>query len=292
MKEKYLIVSADDLGITEPVTDGIFVAHRDGIVTSTSLVVNMSDSERAARLAGQTPSLDVGLHLNITEGKPILSPGEVRTLVNGSGDFYPKDEMIPRIKRFKVNPHHMEAEFAAQIDRIQELGICPTHLDSHHHVHIYPLSAWVFKRIALKFGVRKVRMTRYYMTQDPKDRRTDTKPPFYRRRSVIASKNILKTLIHKTLWRNLICPKYSIITPILSSTVDALSILAKWVQLLSGLPEGVCEATSHPSLDSGGALHPDPFSKLRAWELEALTSPEVKKTIHDSNVRLMNFRDL
>jgi len=140
--------------------------------------------------------------------------------------------------------------------------------------------------------VRKVRMTRYYMTPDSKDGRRDTNPPYYRRRSVIASKNILKTLIHRTLWRNLTCPKYSIITPILSSTVDALSISAKWVQLLSGLPEGVCEATSHPSLDSGGALSLSQFSKLRAWELEALTSPEIKKTIRDSNVRLMSFRDL
>ena len=292
MKEKYLIVSADDIGISEPVTDGILMAHREGIVTSTSLMVNTGDSERAACLAGQTPSLDVGLHLNITEGKPILSPRDVPTLVNESGEFLTKTEMISRIKRFRVNPHHMEAEFTAQMERIQALGVSPTHLDSHHHVHIYPLSAWVFKKIAMKFEVRKVRMTRYYMTHGPKDVKMDTNPPYYRRRSVIASKNILKMLIHRTLWRNLVCPKYSIITPILSSTVDSLSILAKWVQLLSGLPDGVCEVTSHPSLDSGDPLHPHPFSNLRAWELQALTSPEIKKTIRDSNVRLMSFRDL
>ena len=292
MKEKYLIVSADDFGISEPVTDGILMAHLEGIVTSTSLVVNTADSERAASLARQTPSLDVGLHLNITEGKPILSPRDVPTLVDESGEFLTKTEMISRIKRLRVNPRHMEAEFSAQMKKILESGLRPTHLDSHHHIHIYPLSAWVFKGIAMRFGVRKARMTRYYMTPDSKDGRKDAKPPYYRRRSVIASKNILKTLIHKTLWRNLICPRYSIITPILSSTADALGILAKWVQLLSGLPEGVCEATSHPSLDSGGGLRPSPFGKLRAWELKALTSPEIMKTIRDSNVQLMSFREL
>src|SRR4030043_336716 len=87
MKRKMLIVNADDFGMSEEISDGIITAHLEGIVTSTSLMVNMPDAKRAVRLAQQTPSLDVGMHLNMTEGHPVLPPEKVPTLVNNTGEF-------------------------------------------------------------------------------------------------------------------------------------------------------------------------------------------------------------
>src|SRR4030066_295788 len=101
MKKKMLIVNADDFGMSEEISDGIITAHLEGIVTSTSLMVNMPDAKRAVRLAQQTPSLDVGMHLNMTEGHPVLPPEKVPTLVNNTGEFL-SDKKIEHYKKLVI----------------------------------------------------------------------------------------------------------------------------------------------------------------------------------------------
>ncbi|MFV0394683.1 MAG: ChbG/HpnK family deacetylase [Coprobacillaceae bacterium] len=80
-----LIVRADDLGYTEGVTLGILAAHRDGIVTCTSLMVNMPYSKEAVRLAKQYPNLSLGLHVNVTNGKALADANKIPHLIDGNG---------------------------------------------------------------------------------------------------------------------------------------------------------------------------------------------------------------
>jgi predicted glycoside hydrolase/deacetylase ChbG (UPF0249 family) len=118
---RYLIVNADDFGACSGVNRGIAEAHRRGIVTSTSLMVEGSGAEEAAGLAAGCPELGVGLH----------------ALVDAAMD-----------------PFHCHRAIDAQLGRFEELvGRAPTHLDSHHHVHARPELLAVFRRVCRRRGI-------------------------------------------------------------------------------------------------------------------------------------------
>lgn len=288
MKKKRLIINADDFGMSKEISDGIIMTHLEGIVTSTSLMVNMPDAERAVYLAQQIPSLDVGIHLNITEGRPLLPPEKVSTIVNSYGKFLSNTELIPKLKKFMVNSHEIEAEFSAQVNKMLEVGIRPTHLDSHHHVHIYPTSALAFKRVAKRFGIRKFRAIRYYLPYFSNSDRLE----YYNKLAIVSLKNFYKLIIQKFLWHNMISPDYTIIISLLKPSSDSLDVQEQWVRLLKYLPNGVFDAGCHPGNESKYSRDKDSWSNRRKKELDALTSIAVKEIIARSNIELINFHAL
>ncbi|HEU5193820.1 MAG TPA: ChbG/HpnK family deacetylase [Methylomirabilota bacterium] len=126
-----LIVNADDFGLTHGVSAGILQAHRHGIVTSTTVLVT-ADVDRRQLDEARDSGLGLGLHVNFTLGKP-LTRG--RSLVDGSGRF----RRDPLRAAAGAEAAHARAEVEAQIERFEKLvGRLPTHLDSHHHVGLYP----------------------------------------------------------------------------------------------------------------------------------------------------------
>lgn len=112
--ERLLIVNADDFGFTRDVNAGIVEAHRDGILTSTTLMAKGAAFDDAVRLARETPTLDIGVHLELA--KSILwQRGRIRD------------------------------ELCAQMEKILAAGIAPSHLDTHKHTHLLP---WVLDSVA------------------------------------------------------------------------------------------------------------------------------------------------
>jgi predicted glycoside hydrolase/deacetylase ChbG (UPF0249 family) len=145
---RILIVNADDCNLTEGVTRGILETHQRGLVTSTTVMVNLPGLERTRDLLEAVPALDVGLHLNLTFGPPVLPPAPGASLVDASGRFV-RD---PPRQAQAADPRHIREELAAQAGRFQAVfGRRPSHLDSHHHVHRFPgvfeavldLAAWL-----------------------------------------------------------------------------------------------------------------------------------------------------
>lgn len=129
-----LIVNADDFGRTAGTNQGIVDAHRRGIVTSATLMVNQPAAEEAAALAREIPTLGVGIHINLTDGPPTLPPPLVPSLVNADGVF-PK--VVERLE--SADPVEVQSEIRAQIRRFALLmGRLPTHIDGHHHCHEVP----------------------------------------------------------------------------------------------------------------------------------------------------------
>ena len=146
---KKLIINADDFGETEGITNGIIDCHRDGVLTSTTLLVNMPFTEYAISRAARYPQLGVGIHLNITMGKPITA---VKTFVDENNEFVKVHNYKDRF--VEVDTQELETEWTAQIERFIELvGKKPTHLDSHHHVHMSPSHHAVVERLAKKYDV-------------------------------------------------------------------------------------------------------------------------------------------
>ena len=128
-----LIINADDYGRTPSVSRGIRYAHLNGIVTSTTCMMNMPSVVEDIEIALQeTPDLGLGVHLILTAGKPLLPPSKTSALTSPEGLFWNKTEFIDHLPG--IDPVAIKNEWRAQIEAFaRAAGKKPTHLDSHHH---------------------------------------------------------------------------------------------------------------------------------------------------------------
>lgn len=131
-----LIVNADDFGLTAGVNRAVEEAHRGGILTSTTVLVGGDAAEEAGAVARRCPELGIGLHVNLTQGRPLLDPARVRTLVDGEGLLDPR--LARRALLGRVDARHVFAEVAAQAERLHSFGVEPTHWDSHQGIAFWP----------------------------------------------------------------------------------------------------------------------------------------------------------
>jgi predicted glycoside hydrolase/deacetylase ChbG (UPF0249 family) len=153
-----LIVNADDFGISEAVNRGIVEAHERGIVTSTSIMATGLKFEHAVELARLHPSLAVGVHLVLTEHRPLIGPSAAASLVRSDGAFEPHlRQLLARRLRGRVSLAEVRRELDEQIRRVRSAGIAINHLDGHQHVHVLPGVAEVVAELAAAHGVSAVR---------------------------------------------------------------------------------------------------------------------------------------
>lgn len=133
---KKLIVNADDFGLSRGINYGIIEAHRHGLVTSTTAMMNAGAIEHAAQLSADFPSLDVGLHFVLSYGSPLSAmPSLTREGALGKWLWRIAEEG-------KLNDAEVAEELRQQYTRFVALfGRAPTHIDSHHHAHLIP-SVW------------------------------------------------------------------------------------------------------------------------------------------------------
>jgi predicted glycoside hydrolase/deacetylase ChbG (UPF0249 family) len=128
---KYLIVNADDFAMSPGVSRGILEAHATGIVTSTSVLVNTSWAEESLSAAvARAPGLGLGLHINLSFGRPVMAPTLVHSLVGPGGCFFSSERLLEAMKGFRKPD--IRREVGAQFERFVALaGRKPDHLDSH-----------------------------------------------------------------------------------------------------------------------------------------------------------------
>lgn len=142
-----LIVNADDFGYSEGVNYGIISAHKNGIVTSCTVMANMPGFEHGMELIKENPTLRCGVHMTLTCYKPILK--DHKTIVDENGNFFrtPSEEVIKN-----MDLEEIYREFKAQIEKVRE-RVEITHLDSHHHVHGLEVLRPVIERIADEYNL-------------------------------------------------------------------------------------------------------------------------------------------
>jgi predicted glycoside hydrolase/deacetylase ChbG (UPF0249 family) len=151
-----VIVNADDLGLSPTVNDAVFGLMGAGAITSATMLAVTPGVEEAARRVREFPACSFGVHLCLTEFRPLTgNPGLAPLLADGVFDGQ-------KVREIPITPSLREAvadEWSAQVQRIIDLGVCPSHLDSHHHVHTVPGLFGVLKRVQKRFGIRKVRVS-------------------------------------------------------------------------------------------------------------------------------------
>ena len=151
---RQLIVTGDDFGLAVPVNEALEIAHRDGILRTASLMVGADAAEDALERARRLPSLRVGLHVVLVEGRPVLRPDEVPDLVDASGEF--RTDLIASGFRFFFRRdvrRQLEVEIRAQFEAFQKTGLRLDHVNTHNHMHLHPTVLSLLLRIGREYGM-------------------------------------------------------------------------------------------------------------------------------------------
>jgi hopanoid biosynthesis associated protein HpnK len=156
---KNLIVTADDFGAAREVNDAVLDAHRNGILTAASLMVAAPAAADAVARAQATPSLRVGLHLVLVDGRPLLPSAQVPGLVGADGNF--RNDMARAGAAMFFLPSvqwQLEAEIAAQFEAFRATGLALDHVNAHKHFHLHPTIAALIVKYAATHGVKGARV--------------------------------------------------------------------------------------------------------------------------------------
>jgi hopanoid biosynthesis associated protein HpnK len=268
-----LIVNADDFGRSHSINAAVIRAHREGILTSASLMVNEIAFDEAVKLAKENPNLGVGLHLTLLHGHSVLAPEKIPGLVNSRGEFSKSPIGVGMKYFFKRNLHQqLRAEIHAQFEKFYATNLPLDHVNGHLHFHLHPTIFKILMDDSEKLGIRHFRFTRDCLARS----RKISSGFFFYKISHAAIFEILSSRARKTLDAKKICSAQITFGLLQDSRVDEDYIL----KLLSELPPGDSELYSHPSLDE--------FKH----EFGALISPRVKEKIKTLGIELIRYQDL
>jgi hypothetical protein len=285
-----LIVSADDLGMAPPITNAIIDCHLGGIVTSTNLMANMPGAAHAARRVGETPRLDVGLHLNLTEGAPVSAPERIAKLLGPNGEFLPKELQMQRFASDERMVDQVARELEAQICRALELGVRPTHCNSHHGIQRAAVVHRALLDVLPRFGMVRTR--------------TQLAPHWAARRAGLwartacISRNLREAGETFGYWRARgMLRRAGILTPdrkISPAMLHPRSADPRQQLLvcLANLPRGTSELVLHPGYLAPEVQGASGFAAVRVRDTAMARDPEVIGVIERSGIQLISYRDL
>jgi chitin disaccharide deacetylase len=283
-----LIVNADDLGWTAGVNRGIAEAHRNGIVTSASLLANGGAFAEAVELARDSSGLGVGVHLNLNDGPPVAPRESVPSLVNDSGEFEGgPDGLLLKIATRGLSMREVEIEWGAQISKAGDAGIEPTHLDGHKHVHMLPGLFEIALRLAKRYGIGAIRVS-----HEASSLRAALSTG--ERRAAVVLKQGVQARGLKLLARD--ARKQAERAGV--STADYFCGIAQTgeltkegvARLLRSLPEGTTELMCHPGYaDDALRKTSTRLQGSRQKEVEILTDKEIRNLVASQGIRLIDY---
>ncbi len=286
--KKYLIVSADDFGLTKGINQAIINAYNQGILTSTSFLINGFARDEAIELIKSYKNIDVGLHLTITQGLPLLKPEYISSIIKNGTFFYPNyKKLFLKMLLKKVNIKDIEKEFRKQLDFAFNAGLNISHIDTHQHIHPHPSILNLIIKLAIEYNIKAVRL------------------PFLNPLSslkLIFNKkiinNLTKILVYplkfytvKKLSQYKITFPDSLIGYYFTGQLNEKNLLTSLENIKTTFSELIC----HPSIHQEhlSLIFPGGYRNFQ-WQAEyhALISEKVKNKIKELNIKLINFKDL
>jgi predicted glycoside hydrolase/deacetylase ChbG (UPF0249 family) len=281
---KRVIINADDFGLSQGVNQGIIRAHREGVLSSASLMANAAGFEQAVEMAAQNRSMGVGVHLNILRGKPLSESRYVESLITKEAVFRPNVFRLYRgLKSGHIEMADVERELRTQIEKIMNAGIDPSHFDSEKHSHmIGPLFSLVLK-LAKDYRIPRIRFIREFCFS-PKLMQTG-KSLFIFLSSLAQKRRMTAEGIKSSDHFYGICASGRM-------SADRLQ------KSLLRLKDGVTEIMVHPGFISQDLIELEQtfgsyyINRCRELELKALLDEGVKKIISEQGIRLMSFHQL
>lgn len=281
-----LIVTADDFGLCEPVNEAVEIAHRDGILSTASLMVGGPAAADAVARARRLPGLGVGLHVVVVEDRPLLPPAERSHL--SDDPEYLSHRLVAAGFRFFFDPvarRQLEAEIRAQFEAFAATGLELDHVNAHSHMHLHPTVLAIILRVGREFGLRAMRVP--------------YEPPLVawrgaRRRlgpQLAAAAGLAPwfALLRARLRRLGIRSNDVVLGLGATGAMDEATVL----RLLALVPaDGVVEMYFHPATRRAPEIDRRMPAYRHEAELAALTSPAVRRALERLQLRPVTFRDL
>ena len=267
---KYIIVTADDLGLARSINDGIAKACREGIVSSVSVIPTGEAFGDALKVIKDLGLKEIGAHLSLTETKPLLS----------SSKFYKNhNQFFKNIFFGKVDLEWVYKELKAQLELLKEADVKIAHINSHEHIHMIPEILNIFILLAKEFNISALR----YPRRDRPVRPFDIMDLY--KKSVLSYFSGRTARLFKS--SGLLCTDHFL------GFLDAGKLKEDLlIEMLDGLEDGVTELVCHP-----GFLSPEVVDNYK-WhigaeeELFTLTSCRVKSAIKNNGIRLITYGEL
>lgn len=286
--KRFLIVNADGFGFTPGVSKGIAESIEKGIVKSTSCVVNFGNEEEFETYRKTLSKVSVGIHFNLTVGKPISPVDEIPSLVNKNGFFW--GEKFPqKVFLKKIEKGEVEKELLKQANILTRNGYKISHWDGHQNQHLYPVFFKSAIKVAKEIGIPCMRthnrllvasnfsgngiyyLARYYF----KNPRRFFTHSFSRFLMVYAKQNGM------LMADRLITPGYL--------DHSSKNQIETWELVLNKIPLGINEIYCHPGYPDEILRENAYYVDQRKHELEILTSKKIKELVEINNIRLINF---
>ncbi len=156
--DRRIIINADDFGLSDGVNKAVAAAHTTGVLTSATILANMPAAKDAIKITKQLPALGVGVHLNLSTGKPLSTDKSVKLLLNKTGELglSPTKLILLSLLSHEFRTA-IRTELASQIQWVIDNGLTPTHLDSHKHIHCLPTIFHIVCELAGRFKIKAVR---------------------------------------------------------------------------------------------------------------------------------------
>ncbi len=263
-----IIFTADDFGLCADVNEAIERAARDGVLSAASLMVAAPAAADAIARAKRLPELRVGLHLTLVDGRPLLPPHEIPTLVGETGAF--ETNLAKAGVRWFFLPaarRELRKEIRAQFEAFKATGLTLDHVNAHNHMHIHPTVFAMVLEIGAEYGMKALRLP-----SEPPD---GLLSPFL---SAMRQKLTRRGLRFNNRLVGLRC----------SGSVTEEVVMAG----LENLGDGVTEFYFHPAMSTTAELEAQAPGYDREGELAALLSPRVRGRIATLGIKTKGFNDL
>lgn len=268
-----LIINADDFGRSPAINQAVLRAHREGVLTTASLMVNEPACAEAVAIARDNPGLGVGLHLTLVCGRAALSREVNPGLADDTGQFGNNPVVVGYRYYARRNLREpLRREIHEQFRRFRETGLPLDHVNGHLHLHLHPAVFGILMEDAESLGIRRIRLTRdaFWLNAGL----AGGKWAYRVAHAVIYV--VLSARARGPLRRRGIAHTGRVFGLMQDSRVDETFIL----KLLPRLPAGDSELYSHPSLD------------VFKHEFDALISARVKEQIRRLGIRPIRYQDL
>lgn len=286
---KALILNADDFGLTRGINEGIVQAHREGILTSTTLMANAPAFDDAVRHAKENPSLGVGIHLVLIDGQPVAPPEEVASLVDDNGRL-PQSlaNFVARVTSRAIRREHIERELRSQIEKVRSAGINPTHVDSHKHTHAHPTVMNSVASVASACGITRIRKP----FEELRDSWNSTEGERGSAMAQLAASAAARITSRSFI---AICRRYGLRSPDRFLGLARTGSISATVLrgLIDTVVDGTTEIMLHPGIcDSDLRRTRSRLQTHRQVELDALIAAQVKEIVAERGIRLITYREV
>jgi chitin disaccharide deacetylase len=273
-----LIVTADDFGLSPGVDRGILEAYHHGIVHSTALLVNFPDVADSVARLNQESELEVGMHLNLTAGPPVLPPKRVPSLVDSSGQFHKFSKFFTRVGLGQIDWDEVRQEWRAQIERGLDLGCRFSFLTSHQHVHMLLQLAQVSEKLAYEFKIGSIRLSNF---QIPRLFWSSSLKAFALSPFVPMASSVFKG-------GGIFCNDSTLEIP----PGNPSRALRRICTITKQLDTKVYELVCHPGYVDSLLQERDPYISGRTSELAVLVDPRLRAFFETSGIELTTFREV